>query len=114
MPAARSASTSSPPRPNTNGSPPFRRTTRLPRRAARIMSAWIVSCRIDGRKARLPDREALGVLREREHLGRHERVVEHEFGLLELAHRADGEQVRIARARADEDDAAGHDRAASA
>ncbi len=33
MPAARSASASSPPRPNTNGSPPFSRTTVAPRRA---------------------------------------------------------------------------------
>ena len=33
------ASASSPPRPNTNGSPPFNRTTRRPRRAARIISA---------------------------------------------------------------------------
>ena len=37
MPAAASASASSPPRPNTNGSPPFSRTTRRPRRAARTM-----------------------------------------------------------------------------
>ena len=43
-PAAASASASSPPRPNTNGSPPFRRTTSLPlppsstRRA--LMSSW--------------------------------------------------------------------------
>ena len=34
-PAAASASASSPPRPNTNGSPPLRRSTRRPPRAAR-------------------------------------------------------------------------------
>ena len=39
MPAARSASASSPPRPSRNGSPFFNRTTRLPRRAPRI-STW--------------------------------------------------------------------------
>jgi len=35
--AADSARASSPPRPNTNGSPPLSRTTRRPRRAARII-----------------------------------------------------------------------------
>ncbi len=53
-PAARSASASSPPRPSTNGSPALSRTTRRPRRAARIISEWIVSCRNDGLPARLP------------------------------------------------------------
>ena len=38
----------------TNGSPPFRRTTRRPRRAARIISALIRSCVSAWRPARLP------------------------------------------------------------
>ena len=53
-PAAARASASSPPRPKTNGSPPFRRTTRRPRRAPRTIRRWIVSCDSLGRPARLP------------------------------------------------------------
>ena len=44
MPASASASASSPPRPNTKGSPPLSRTTRRPRRAfatsSALISAW--------------------------------------------------------------------------
>ena len=47
-PAVRHASTSSRPRPNTNGSPPFSRTTARPARACST-SAWLMwSCRIAG------------------------------------------------------------------
>ena len=46
MPCACRNSSSSPPRPNTNGSPPFRRTTRRPARACSSISAWICSCRV--------------------------------------------------------------------
>ena len=46
-PAATSASASSPPRPNTNGSPPLRRTTRLPLRPSLTSVALISSCRAD-------------------------------------------------------------------
>ena len=53
-PAAVSASASSPPRPNTNGSPPFNRTTLRPRRAARIRSRLMNSWLTAGRPARLP------------------------------------------------------------
>jgi hypothetical protein len=62
IPAAARASASSPPRPNTNGSPPFSRTTRLPRRAPRIINRWIVSWSIEGRPPRLPTQKrwALG------------------------------------------------------
>ena len=81
MPAARSASASSPPRPNTNGSPPFRRTTRLPRRAARIMSAVDRLLAHRGPAGALADREALRARRELERLRRDERVVEDEVGL---------------------------------
>ena len=44
MRAPASASASSPPRPNTNGSPPLSRTTRRPRRACVISSMLICSC----------------------------------------------------------------------
>ena len=44
MPAARSASTSSPPRPKMKGSPPLSRTTRLPLSAASTSRRWIWSC----------------------------------------------------------------------
>ena len=44
MPAAASASASSPPRPNTNGSPPFNRTTERPARASRIKMRVISAC----------------------------------------------------------------------
>ena len=53
-PAALSAKASSAPRPRTNGSPHLSRTTRWPRRAARIMRWWIDSWRIALRRARLP------------------------------------------------------------
>jgi hypothetical protein len=42
-PALTSASISSPPRPNTSGSPPFSRTTLLPARASE-MRRWLISC----------------------------------------------------------------------
>src|SRR3954452_18340531 len=47
MPAATHASSSSMPRPKTNGSPPLSRTTRLPARAWVISSSLICSCAID-------------------------------------------------------------------
>jgi len=53
-PAAARASPSSPPRPNTKGSPHFSRTTRLPARAARTRSRSMVRCETLGRWARLP------------------------------------------------------------
>ena len=46
-PAVRSASASSPPRPNTNGSPPFSLTTRLPALPSStslwLMSSWAMA-----------------------------------------------------------------------
>ena len=47
MPASASASASSPPRPNTNGSPPLSRTTSLPRGARSISSSLISSWLVD-------------------------------------------------------------------
>ena len=64
-PARCSASASSPPRPNTNGSPPFSRTTRRPRRAARIISAWIAVLRHRVAAGALADEEPLRPPRER-------------------------------------------------
>ena len=43
-PARARASASSPPRPNTNGSPPFSRTTRSPRHASRMSSRSVALC----------------------------------------------------------------------
>src|SRR4051812_33211759 len=53
-PAAASASASSPPRPNTNGSPPFSRTTRLPPRPSSTSSALISSCESAAAPGSLP------------------------------------------------------------
>ena len=53
-PAAASASASSPPRPNTSGSPPFSRTTRWPSRARRISRSLMRSCGVRRPPARLP------------------------------------------------------------
>src|ERR1019366_901698 len=53
-PAARREASSSPPRPNTNGSPPFSRTTWAPDRASRTISALIAACCIACRPQRLP------------------------------------------------------------
>ena len=44
MPASASVSASSPPRPNTNGSPPLSRTTRRPRRACWTSRSLISPC----------------------------------------------------------------------
>jgi len=54
MPASRSASASSPPRPNTNGSPPLRRTTRLPARACSSSRRCVSSCGNCGPSPSLP------------------------------------------------------------
>ena len=53
-PASPSTSASSPPRPNTNGSPPFRRTTRRPARACSSRSAWVSACGTCGPSPSLP------------------------------------------------------------
>ena len=44
MPAAASTIASSPPRPNTNGSPPFNRAMRLPSVASRTSRSLVYSC----------------------------------------------------------------------
>ena len=54
MPAARSASASSPPRPNTNGSPPFNRTTLRPLAPYSSSSRSVSSCGTCGPPPTLP------------------------------------------------------------
>ncbi|MCY1375123.1 hypothetical protein D9M69_625120 [compost metagenome] len=54
MPAARRCSTSSPPRPKMNGSPPFRRTTTSPSLAAMTMSFSMKACGVLLQPPRLP------------------------------------------------------------
>ena len=76
-PAAASASPSSPPRPKTNGSPPLRRTTFLPARAARIISQWMNSC-VTAAGPRACRRRRAAPRRQRERRGVDERVVQHE------------------------------------
>ena len=53
-PASTSASASSPPRPNTNGSPPLRRSTRLPSRASWTRRSEMSGCLAEGLPPRLP------------------------------------------------------------
>ena len=73
-PASRKASTSSPPRPNTNGSPAFSRTTVWPARTRRTSSALMSSCAQLARPLRLPTGDELGVAaRARQDRRRHER-----------------------------------------
>ena len=54
-PARCSASTSSPPRPKRKGSPPFRRTTRSPSRAAAIIASLMSACDAERRPRTLAD-----------------------------------------------------------
>ena len=58
-----SAAASSQPRPNTKGSPPFRRRTRRPARARSISRSLISRCCGEGRPPRLPAADQLGVRR---------------------------------------------------
>ena len=54
MPASRRCSTSSPPRPKMKGSPPFRRTTFSPSRAAISISFSMKACGVLLQPPRLP------------------------------------------------------------
>ena len=99
-PAARSAAISSPPRPNTNGSPPLRRTTCRP--AARLAQQDGVDLGLArrGPARRLADHDALGVAaRAIQDRRRHQPVGDDDVGLLQGAHRLEGQQIGIARAR---------------
>ena len=81
MPASRSASASSPPRPKTNGSPPLSRTTRLP--GAGVLDQQRVASPPAGRRRRRPPcrrRRARRPPRAVERLGRDQAVVEDHVG----------------------------------
>ena len=108
-PAAASASASSPPRPNTNGSPPFSRTTRSAVRprstSTALISSWVRST-WPGRLARGDQLGARG--RELEQGGRREPVVHDDVGAREQLGAAHGEQAGITGPGADEVD--GHGR----
>ena len=67
-PAACSASTSSPPRPKTNGSPAFRRTTVWPSRTRRIISASMSRCAQLARPLRFPTEISSASRRARERI----------------------------------------------
>ena len=95
-PAAISASASSPPRPNTNGSPPLRRTTVLP--GAPVLDEHRVDAVLvhRDRARRLADVDALGARRrEVEQRRVREPVVDHDVGDLEQRRAAAGEQPGV-------------------
>ena len=95
---------SSPPRPNTNGSPPLSRTTRLPARACSTSRALVSSCGIAGRRPPCRRRRARRPARACQRRGGDQAVVEDHVGRRDQLERAHGEQARVARARADEAD----------
>ena len=106
MPAAASASASSPPRPNTNGSPPLRRTTCCPR-AGGANHQPVDELLPDLRAARaLADEHALRRRGQRERRRIDQRVVEHEIGVGEAVGRLPRQQVGVAWPGADERDEA--------
>ena len=85
-PPCASASASSAPRPNTNGSPPFSRTTRLPCRAARIISAVDRLLRHAVAAARACRRRSTArCVSAAQRVGIDQRVVEHQVGFLRRA-----------------------------
>ena len=103
-PASRKASTSSPPRPNTKGSPAFSRTTVWPARTRRTSSALISSC---AQRAwpflALADRDELGIATSaRQDRRRHEIVVQDGVGLLQELRGLERQKIGIARAGADD------------
>ncbi len=105
-PAARTASTSSPPRPKMNGSPPFSRTTIAPVFTCATISALIASCDSVCRARLLGDRDALrrgG--RDIEHARVDQPVMDQDIGSLQCRDRANGQQPGVARAGTNEDHA---------
>ena len=103
-PACPSASASSPPRPNTKGSPPFSRTTRRPRRAARIITAWISAWRQRVPARALADEEALRPPGDLQDALVDERVVEHQVRGRSRATAVRVRRAGIARTGADQRD----------
>ena len=105
IPASRSASASSPPRPNTNGSPPFSRTTRLPGAPVLHQQPVDLVLRHLRPAALLADVDQLGLgARVPERARRDQAVVEDDVGGAEQLDRADGEEAGVAGAGADEED----------
>ena len=106
-PVAARASISSPPRPNMNGSPPLRRSTRLPcageldqQRADLLLRQFVIV-------GLLADIDALSLPPHQiQHAFVGEPVVEHDIGLLHQAKGAERQEVGIARPRADQIDLA--------
>ena len=102
-PAARSASTSSPPRPKMKGSPAFRRTTVSPARTRRTSSALISSCVQRAWPLRLPTATSSASRRARvQHCRRHQVVVHEDVGLAQQLRGLQRQQIGIAGARADD------------
>ena len=107
IPAATSASASSPPRPNTKGSPPFKPHDALaaPRGAhQQLIDQGLAD---GGAAGALAYVDALGLARERENVGVDERIVENHVGGSQAGSRAPRQQLGIARAGAHERHRAG-------
>ena len=105
-PAARSASISSCARPNSMGSPPFRRTT-----VSNFCGSIDQTLVDEALRRRVPaaafaDRDFFRVLRKRERIRMHQRVVEHDVGALEQLRGAHRDQIRRAGPRAHQIDLA--------
>ena len=104
-PAAASAKASSPPRPNTNGSPPLSRSTRWPARASSTRRLRDVGLRRRRLAAALAG-EFEPRLRsgERQHALVDQRVVHDDVGLREAGERIERQQAGIARSGAGQPD----------
>ena len=96
MPASTSASASSPPRPSTNGSPPFRRTTSWP--AAGLADHQAVDRLLGHRRpaGALAHVEPAGLGRQRPQLGPRQGVEQHQVGLAQPPVRPHRQQVGVA------------------
>ncbi len=108
MPAAASVIASSPPRPNTKGSPPLSRSTRWPARASAtsrsLISAWSRRRLAAALAGKLEARLRSG---QRQDAWIDQRVVNHNVGLRQTGQRIERQQARIARPGAGEPDVAG-------
>ena len=103
-PAATHASTSSIPRPKTNGSPPLSRTTTRPARACSTSSRLISSCAIDRPPGTLAASMTVDLGAELvEQRQRCQPVGDHDVGLGERGPAAHRDQARVAGATADQD-----------
>ena len=108
IPAATRAAISSSRRPNISASPALRRTTRRPGGGERHHQIVDVALLAGATVTLLADVDALRTRRrERQHLRRHELVVEDDIGLLQRAQRLQRQQLRVAGTGADQADATG-------